>query len=105
MGRMSSEIGLVDVVQALRTELARASSEAVDAPVQFPVGQVTLEFQVGVTRSAEAKGGVRFWVLELGASAGVASESVQKVTIVLEPPVDADGRPIKVGAAGEEKPA
>ncbi|MCP2321887.1 hypothetical protein HDA40_000394 [Hamadaea flava] len=100
-----SQIGLVDVVQALRAELARASAEAVDAPVQFPVGQVTLEFQVGVTRSAEARGGVRFWVVELGGQAGVASESVQKVTIVLEPPVDADGLPIKVGSRGLEKPA
>jgi hypothetical protein len=100
-----SQIGLVDVVQALRAELARASAAAVDSAVQFPVGQVTLEFQVGVTHNAEAQGGVRFWVLELGASAGVGRESVQKVTIVLEPPVDAEGRPIKVGAGGAEKPA
>jgi hypothetical protein len=100
-----SQIGLVDVVQALRAELARASALAVGSDVQFPVGQVTLEFQVGVTRSAEASGGVRFWVLELGASAGLASESVQKVTIVLEPPVDAAGRPIKVGSGSAEKPA
>lgn len=105
MAAMSSQIGLVDVVQALRSELARASTQAADAEVRFPVGQITLEFQVGVTRSAEAQGGVRFWVLELGASAGVATESVQKVTIVLEPPVDSYGRPIKVAAGETEKPA
>lgn len=100
-----SQIGLVDVVQALRAELARASEQAVDADVQFPVGQVTLEFHVGVTRSAEARGGVRFWVLELGGSGGIAAESVQKVTIVLDPPVDRDGRPIKVSAGSGDKPA
>jgi len=100
-----SEIGLVDVVQALRDELARAAAQATDSGVQFPVGQVTLEFQVGVTRSADAGAGVRFWVLELGASAGVARESVQKVTIVLDPPVDAAGRPIKVGDSTVDKPA
>jgi hypothetical protein len=102
---MSSQIGLVDVVQALRSELARASAQAADADIRFPVGQITLEFQVGVTRSAEAQGGIRFWVLELGTAAGVATESVQKVTIVLEPPVDAYGQPIKVTSAETEKPA
>ncbi len=100
-----SELGLVDVVSALRQELARAAAAATGSEIQFPVGQVTLEFQVGVTRSAEAQGGVRFWVLELGASAGVARESIQTVTIQLDPPVDAAGRPIRVGAASEEKPA
>lgn len=102
---MPSQIGLVDVVQALRSELARASTQAADADVRFPVGQITLEFQVGVTKSAEAQGGIRFWVLELGTSAGLATESVQKVTIVLEPPVDAYGRPIKVTSGETEKPA
>lgn len=105
MGAMPPQIGLVDVVQALRAELARASELATDQAVQFPVGQITLEFQVGVTRNAEANGGIRFWVLELGASAGVAKESVQTVTIVLEPPVDAHGMPIKVSAQDAGKPA
>ncbi|WP_034593400.1 trypco2 family protein [Hamadaea tsunoensis] len=101
---MSSQIGLVDVVQALRSELARASALATGEDIQFPVGQITLEFQVGVTTSAEARGGVRFWVLELGAQAGVSAESVQKVTIQLDPPVDAYGRPVRVSAGETEKP-
>jgi hypothetical protein len=105
MAAMSSQIGLVDVVQALRSELARASAEGAGAEIRFPVGQITLEFQVGVTKAAEAQGGIRFWVLELGAAAGVASESVQRVSIVLEPPVDRFGQPIKVTSGELEKPA
>ncbi|MBV1856536.1 trypco2 family protein [Catellatospora tritici] len=100
-----SELGLVDVVSALRAELAQAAAAATGSAIQFPVGQVTLQFQVGVTRNAEAQGGVRFWVLELGSSAGVARESIQTVTIVLDPPVDPDGRPIRVGSSTDEKPA
>jgi len=99
-----AEVGLTDAVAGLRRELARAVLEAEGAAVQFPVGQVTLQFQVGVTKTGEGSADVRFWVLELGASSQYSRESVQTITIVLGPPVNAEGKPIKVSSALSEKP-
>jgi hypothetical protein len=98
------KIGLVETIDALRSELAAAVKKAQGQEIQFPVGSIQLEFQVGVTWDAEATGGVKFWVLELGASGSYANESVQKVTLNLEAPVDAEGRPVKVTRHSQEKP-
>jgi hypothetical protein len=72
--------------------------------VQFPVEGVELEFHVGVTRSAEGKAGVRFWVVELGGGGGYAMESIQKVKVTLGPPVDQQGTPVKVSRTSGAKP-
>lgn len=98
------KIGLVETIDALRSELAAAVEKAKGQTVQFPIGSVQLEFQVGVTWDAEAKGGVKFWVLELGASGSYTNESVQKVTLNLEAPLDAEGRPVKVTRHLQQKP-
>jgi Trypsin-co-occurring domain 2 len=98
------KIGLVETIDALRSELAAAVEKAQGQEIQFPIGSVQLEFQVGVTWDTEAKAGVKFWVLELGASGSYANESVQKVTLNLEAPVDAKGRAVKVTRRSQEKP-
>lgn len=98
------KIGLVETIDALRSELVAAVKKAQGQEIQFPIGSVQLEFQVGVTWDAEAKAGVRFWVLELGASGSYANESVQKVTLNLEAPVDLEGRAVKVTRLLQQKP-
>ncbi len=98
------KIGLAETIDALHAELAAAVKRGQGQEIQFPIGSVELEFQVGVTWDAEAKGGVKFWVLELGASGGYANESVQKVTLNLEAPVDAEGQPVKVTRHLQQKP-
>ncbi len=98
------KIGLVETIDALRSELAVAVEKAQGQEIQFPIGSVQLEFQVGVTLDTEAKAGVRFWVLELGASGSYANESVQKVTLNLEAPVDSEGRAVKVTRRLQQKP-
>ncbi len=99
------KIGLVETIDALRSELAAAVKKAQGQEIQFPIASVQLEFQVGVTRDAEAKAGVRFYVLELGASGSYANESVQKVTLNLEAPVNEQGEQVKVARTyGEELP-
>jgi len=98
------KIGLVETIDALRSELAGAVEKAQGQEIQFPIGSVQLEFQVGVTWDTEVKGGVKFWVLELGASGSYANESVQKVTLNLEAPVDAEGRAVKVTRRLQQKP-
>lgn len=90
------EIGLSEAVDALRAELAAAVERGRGSDIQFPVTGVSLEFHVGVKKAADGKGGVKFWVLELGGGASYAHESIQKVTVTLGTPVDASGTPIKV---------
>ena len=60
--------GLADTVTALRAELVKAMEAGKGEPIQSEVGTVTMEFAVEATADAEAKGGVRFGVVELGAS-------------------------------------
>lgn len=98
------KIGLVETIEALRSELAAAVKKAQGQEIQFPISSVQLEFQVGVTWDAESKGGVKFWVLELGASGKYTNESVQKITLNLEAPIDSEGEAVKVNRHLEEEP-
>jgi Trypsin-co-occurring domain 2 len=98
------KIGLAETIEALRSELSAAVEKARGQEIQFPVGSIQVEFQVGVTCDAEAKAGVKFWVLELGASGSRSNESIQKVTVNLEAPVDSDGNAVKVRRRLQQKP-
>jgi hypothetical protein len=104
LGANVEGIELAETLEALRASLASAVSAAAGESIEFPVAQVQLEFQVGVTKTRDGKVGVRFWVLELGAGGAHAAESLQKVTITLDPPVDREGRPIRVTRPAEYKP-
>jgi hypothetical protein len=90
------EIGLVEAIAAVRSELSEAVAIAETEDIRFPVDNVTLEFQVGVTRDAHAEGKLKVWVLELGARGGYEAESVQKVVLTLGPPVNPEGETIAV---------
>jgi hypothetical protein len=93
---------LADFIAALRTEL-RAAALAKDSQLQFNVGLTTVEFTLMTHHEGGAKAGVRFWVVEAGASATVANESTQKVTIALTP-VTASGQPWRVADEVAERP-
>ncbi len=100
-----SKVGLADAVEALRAELSEAMARAHDQEIQFPVGAIEVEFQIGVvTREAEGKAGLRVWVLELGGGVSYTRESVQKITVSLEPPVTADGQRVRVHRGLDSKP-
>ena len=77
--------GLADAVTALRAELVKAVEAGKGETVQFDVGTVTMEFAVEATADAEAKGGVRFWVVELGASGSVGRSATHTVTLEMKP--------------------
>ena len=99
-----TRIGLAEAIDALRAELGEAMSRGAGERIQFPLGRVQLEFHAGVTRDVEAKGGLRFWVIELGAGENHATESIQRVTVTLEPPIDARGERVLVARGSDEKP-
>jgi hypothetical protein len=97
-------LGLADAIEILRAEVASAQLSAIGKAVQFPVQTVTVELRIGLTKSADGKAGfmVPFIGAQLGGSAGYERETVQTVTLVLGPPVDRDGNPIKVAADSDE---
>jgi hypothetical protein len=98
-----SEIGLSDALRALRAELEAAMSEGEGQRVQFEAKAIEMEFQVGITKSGDVKGGVHFWVLELGGGGAYASESIQKVKLALEPTLTGGGR-VKIAKGTDESP-
>jgi hypothetical protein len=59
---------------------------------------------VGVTRQADARGGVHVWVVELGGGGSYSRDEIQTVTLRLGAPVDASGRPVRVARPLAEKP-
>ncbi|WP_406000280.1 trypco2 family protein [Streptomyces sp. NBC_00829] len=97
-------IELAAVVEAIRAEILAAMSTNDDGGIHFPVGQIQLQFQVGVTRSANGRAGLKLWVLELGGDKGKVLQELQTVTVTLEPPVDDHGRSVKVFRSSTEKP-
>lgn len=83
--------GLADAVAALRAELTQARAAGGDAELRFQLGDIQMEFAVEVTADAEAHGGVRFWVVDVGGKVGMASTGSHRVTLTLSP-TTADGR-------------
>ena len=81
---------LSDAVRALRSELTEAMRASASEPLRFRASKITMEFAVEITTSVEAEGGIKFWVVELGANTSRERAATHTVTIDLEPQV-ADG--------------
>lgn len=89
-------IELAELLASLRTEIDRARLDAAGKDVRFRINTIDLELQVAVEKSADAKAGVKFWVVELGG--GAAAKSTQTHTIRLS--LDAEtsvGDPVLTG--------
>jgi len=80
------------------------SIRVADEDIQFPVNGVDLEFQVGITRSAEATAGIRLWVIDVGGKGGYESQSAHTVKVSLGAPVNQQGETIKVTRSASYKP-
>lgn len=97
------ELGLAETIEALREELETATAGSEDQQLRFHVGQIHVEFHVGVKREAGVSGKAKFWVIEAGADGKYAHESIQKVSLTLDP-IRRDGTPVLVERSSTERP-
>ncbi len=98
------QIGLGEVIAQLRAELSEAIAARSADAIQFPVENVTVSFQVGVTKEGDGGGKLRLHVLELSASGKYSRETIQTVNVELGRPVDPYGRQISVNQTSTSKP-
>jgi hypothetical protein len=96
-------IALTEAVRELRAELEDAIREAQDAHLKFEATEVVMEFQVGITRAKEGRGGLRFYVLELGGGLSQSDVETQIVTLKLKP-VLGDGSVVEITRAQSHSP-
>jgi Trypsin-co-occurring domain 2 len=95
VGVDAKPIPLADFVVALRDQLRAAQAQG-DPDLPVEVGPVTVEFTVLTRQEGEGHAGIRFWVVDAGASGKHAAEATQKVSMQLTP-MDAAGKPLRVG--------
>lgn len=97
-------IGLADLVGELHRELNKAIAEVGNHDVQFPVAGVEVEVHVAISREKGANAGLRLWVVELGAKGRATAESVQRVTLRLDPPIGRNGDRVVVSQRSSKPP-
>lgn len=90
-------IGIQEAIAALREELIESVIASQGEQLRFEVGEIMMEFQIELERSVEAQGGIKFWVVELGAGETVKDKNVHKIVIPFKP-VRMDGKPILTGS-------
>jgi hypothetical protein len=92
-----NRIELKDAVEALRIELSESILVSEGKEVRFEVGEIEMEFQVAIEQANTAKGGIKFWVVEMGGDLSNKTSTVHKIKIPLKP-VWKDGRgPVMTG--------
>ena len=96
-------IDLTKVIQQLRYDIEKTWWEGRRSAVAMEVGPVELEVSVTVEKNADAKLGVKFYVVNASAGARGAVIDTQRIKIVLTP---RDRRsptgPLLIGATAEE---
>lgn len=91
-------IGLQEAIESIRADLLGARDSGEDGDVRFPVSSVTVELQVVAERESGGKAGFKVPLVnvEVGGESMRRSQNTSRVTVVLGPPVDRSGAPIKV---------
>lgn len=98
-----SHIPIADALEALRSELEIAMAQGAGHSLRFEPTSVELELQATVGVASEASGGVKWWLLDVGAMGRHESAATQKVTLRLTPTVQsADGSSGRALLEGDE---
>jgi hypothetical protein len=95
-GGSLERVGVAEAVGALRVELSEAIAAAAGESLRFRVGEVTVELEVAVERVGGARGGLRFWVIDVGGEVSRTTTRTHRLTVPLTP-VAGDGSPVMTG--------
>jgi hypothetical protein len=101
---VTSGMALAEAIEAVRAELEEAKRNAAGKDLAFEFGDVELEFTVTMTHEAKLNGGVKVWVLDLGASEGTSSGTTHKLKFVLKPKDSVTDAPWRVSDREETPP-
>lgn len=94
-------IGLAEAIGRVRAELEDARVRGEGQELRFRLTEVTLEFAVELTREAGAEGGIKVWVVSVGAKGGVSSAHTNTVRVSMVPQVKSGDEWVDVRVAGE----
>ncbi|GCD96166.1 trypco2 family protein [Embleya hyalina] len=84
-------IELAQWIRALRAELLDAQRSGAQKSLHIQVGLVGLELEVTTTFSADARGGLRVWVLDANTGTARTRTSIQCLRLTLQPVGAPDG--------------
>ena len=79
------KLGLKEMLEALWIEISESILLSEGKEIRFEMGEIELEMQVVVEKSKEGKGGVKFWVVEMGGGMAAKDSITHKIKIPFKP--------------------
>jgi hypothetical protein len=98
-----SDIPLAEAIADLRGELAKAIADGVDHDIRFRPGPIELELSLEIKKEGSGKGGVKFWVVDLGGEIKSAGAQMHKIKLNLQL-VDREGRDLLISGNVTRRP-
>ena len=96
-------LGLSAALEGLREELAAAWAAGQGEAIRFRVNEVKVTLEAVATRSKEAGGKIRWWVIEAGGGGKAETETTQTLVLTLTPSLyDDEGRVGPLDVAGDQ---
>ena len=96
-------IPLADAIGAIRRELKQAMDDGRKEDLRFGLGAVELELQLQVSGERGVDGGIKVWVVSLGAHASRSTAETHTVRLTLHPQ-DREGKDIDIHGTTGAKP-
>jgi hypothetical protein len=79
------KIGLAEAIKDLRLQLQEAMDDGDGKKLRFELQDIDLEFKCSVNRAVDAKAGVEFWLVNVGAGGKLGDEKTQTIKLKLKP--------------------
>ena len=89
------KLGLKETLEALRIEISESILLSEGKEIRFEMGEIELEMQVVIEKSKDIKGGVKFWVVEMGGGMADKDSITQKIPFK---PIWKNGKPVWTGS-------
>lgn len=82
---MKEDIGLNEMVVALRKELLAAQEEGAGQDLKFKIDEIELELELVTTKDGEVGGGVKFWVYNAEMKGTFGKARTHRLLLKLKP--------------------